>query len=100
MNQHFCGLRGCITDPAAPCAIPDCPRHAETEDTKMTTQARSKIKQTKTRYQELALGHIDHGHWQYLSDGAQIGPIYKTKLEALADLERFAVEYGCKEAKD
>lgn len=53
---------------------------------------------TQTRINPLSLGHYGPGHWQYadMSDKRprQVGPIYKTKAEALADLESYAVRGG------
>lgn len=53
---------------------------------------------TRVRIKPLALGYYGRNHWQYAdcSDGKphQVGPIYKTKLEALADLESYARRAG------
>ena len=51
---------------------------------------------TKVRYPEIELGRFGARHWQYVdADGrGQVGPIYATKLEALADLERYIVAGG------
>ena len=51
----------------------------------------------KTRYRELGLANLDVGLWRfvYISDKNQlrsppvVGPHYKSKIEALADLERY-----------
>lgn len=54
--------------------------------------------QTITRVEPLALVNFGRAHWQFadISDGrqSQVGPIYRTKLEALADLERYAIDGG------
>lgn len=53
---------------------------------------------TLTRIDPLALARFTATHWQYVdtSDGrnAQVGPIYRTKTEALADLENYARRGG------
>lgn len=56
---------------------------------------------TKVRVEPLVLGHYAPGHWQYADTTerpidwpAPVGPVYKTKLEALADLESYAVRGG------
>ena len=55
---------------------------------------------TRVRIKPLTLGYYSRGHWQFAdtsdNDGnpRQVGPIYKTKLEALADLESYAVRGG------
>lgn len=53
---------------------------------------------TKTRVEPLALAHFAPGHWQYVdttdSRNAQVGPIYRSKAEALADLYSYAVRGG------
>jgi hypothetical protein len=49
-----------------------------------------------TRYP--ALGFEWRGdHWRILDNatGSAVGPIYKTRKELLADLDRFAREFGC-----
>lgn len=67
----------------------------------------------ETRFDELGyfhstgvqIGGAGHGrrvdNWRFvdLSDSssvAQIGPEYKSRAELLADLDRYAAEYGCK----
>lgn len=56
--------------------------------------------ETPTRYPELVLCNLK-GFWQFAavqgdgSDAAQVGPRYATKMEALADLDRYARFYGC-----
>jgi hypothetical protein len=53
---------------------------------------------TKTRITPLSLGNFGGGHWQYvdMSDNRKspVGPVYKTKMEALADLEGYARRGG------
>lgn len=62
---------------------------------------------TKTRYTELNYGPTyptgwtvrpDGWRFQDASTGNQIGPRYATRLELLADLERFASLFGCEGA--
>lgn len=51
---------------------------------------------TKTRYPELRLAQVTRSLWRYVTeDNAIVGPFYKTKLEALADLDNYARFYGC-----
>ncbi len=51
---------------------------------------------TKTRFDNLGLMHVCPSLWRFvdLSDGGEacVGPYYKTKLEALSDLHRYATE--------
>ena len=54
------------------------------------------IKITKTRHTDntgIAIAKIANNHWQHvdISDGnySQVGAIYKTKIEALADHESY-----------
>lgn len=55
---------------------------------------------TRVRIAPLVLGYYGRNHWQYAdasdNDGRprQVGPIYKTKGEALADLASYAVRGG------
>lgn len=53
---------------------------------------------TPTRITPLSLARFDARHWQYVdtTDGrnAQVGPIYRSKAEALADLEGYAARGG------
>lgn len=46
---------------------------------------------TQVRYSEIELDQFAARHWQYIDAESrkQVGPIYKTKTEALADLERY-----------
>ena len=50
-----------------------------------------------TRYPELGYRQDAPGLWRIVAtDGnASVGPQYRSKTELLADLERFATEYGC-----
>ena len=53
-----------------------------------------------TRYAELGYWNPSRGMWRiFATDGgpwrATIGPIYHTKAELLADLDRYARDYGC-----
>jgi hypothetical protein len=55
---------------------------------------------SKTRYPELMYRQAFPGVWRFVGDGCDIGPQYPTKAELLADLDRFAAEYGCDGALD
>lgn len=60
-----------------------------------------KLHPTKnTNETEIAIGHFGAGHWQHVDthDGreAQVGPIYLTKQEALANHETYLVDGGWK----
>ena len=50
-----------------------------------------------TRFPELSYERQSHGLWRIVdsADGSAIGPQYRTKAELLADLPRFADNYGC-----
>ena len=50
-----------------------------------------------TRFPELGYKQIDLNCWMVIdkSDYRQVGPQYRTKAELLADLERYAVAFGC-----
>ena len=49
---------------------------------------------TKTRFDVLGLDKIDRNDWSFfdisVNPAARVGPIYKTKIEALCDLARYA----------
>lgn len=49
-----------------------------------------------TRYPELSFDRFDH-IWRFIdeSTGNRIGPSYRSKAELLADLPRFAEQFGC-----
>lgn len=50
----------------------------------------------KTRYKEL--DYVNNGdHWRFVdtSSGSTVGPLYKTKAELLADMDRYAHNFGC-----
>lgn len=52
-----------------------------------------------TRFPELSYERIDPRCWRFVdADGSEIGPMYPTKAELLADLDRFATHYGCNPA--
>lgn len=55
---------------------------------------------SKTRYRELMYRQAFPGVWRFVGDGCDIGPQYPTRAELLADLDRFAAEYGCDGAFD
>ena len=55
---------------------------------------------SKTRYPELMYRQAFPGVWRFVGDGCDIGPHYASKSELLADLDRFAAEYGCDGALD
>ena len=52
-----------------------------------------------TRFDGLGYANDAPGLWRVVdtSDGweSRVGPQYKTKMELLADLDRYATEYGC-----
>lgn len=50
---------------------------------------------TKTRFPELSYTHFA-GDWRIVDTdgGAYIGPYYRSRAELLADLERYAAEFG------
>lgn len=56
------------------------------------------IKYTQTRIDPLALARFAPNHWQFVDTSdkrnAQVGPIYRTKAEALSDLESYSVRGG------
>lgn len=53
----------------------------------------------KTRFRELGYEHITPGLWRIiaLDDKKAVGPHYRTRIDLLADLVRYAREYGCDE---
>lgn len=61
-----------------------------------------------TRYKELGYMEQDKGLWRLVAmptpglddDYAVVGPQYKTKAELMADLPRYAREYGCEGAPE
>jgi hypothetical protein len=54
------------------------------------------IKPRATRFPELFYAPICPNLWRILDvDGAAIGPQYRSKAELLADLNRYAADYGC-----
>lgn len=52
---------------------------------------------SKTRFPELSYTNDGPDFWRFCAseDGVEVGQIYKTKAALLADLERYAAEYGC-----
>lgn len=64
----------------------------------------------KTRFVELGFANIQRGLWRFVAldfagdDGwhggtlACVGPYYHSKAELLADLSRYAAQYGCEGA--
>jgi hypothetical protein len=55
------------------------------------------MKTNSTRFPELGFVNQARGLWRFvdMSTGAVIGPCYARKDELLADLTRFATEFGC-----
>jgi hypothetical protein len=51
----------------------------------------------QTRYPELGYANYGRACWRIVdrSDNRVVGPIYKTKAELLADLDRYAAVFGC-----
>ena len=55
----------------------------------------------KTRYAELGYRRGGPTLWRIYctqSEGAEVGPLYRSKAELLADLGNFAAEFGCADA--
>ncbi len=51
---------------------------------------------TKTRFDEIRFHQPFPGVWRFVdADDRDVGPQYATRAELLADLERYAAEYGC-----
>ena len=50
----------------------------------------------KTRYGELGYTKLAPGMWTFVATdtGAQVGTMYRTKSEMLADLHRYATSWG------
>lgn len=62
---------------------------------------RTTFKVRPTRYKEL--GYMEWGgDWRILDltsgDPAVVGPVYRTRAELLADLDRYAGFFGCADA--
>lgn len=56
---------------------------------------------TKTRFDEIRFHQPFPGVWRFVdADDRDVGPQYATRAELLADLERYAAEYGCVGAVD
>ena len=56
---------------------------------------------TKTRFDELRFHQPFPGVWRFVdAEDRDVGPQYATRAELLADLERYAAEYGCVGAVD
>lgn len=59
------------------------------------------IKPRPTRYKELGYWQAGPGLWRILdlTDGApsEVGPFYRSKVELLTDLARYARQFGCAE---
>lgn len=55
------------------------------------------LKINKTRFPELGFAQVMRGAWRFvdMSTKATIGYNYASKAELLADLERFAKDFGC-----
>jgi hypothetical protein len=53
-----------------------------------------------TRFPELGYARPLKEVWRVIdkSTGCGVGPLYKTRAELLADLDRFAVVFGCSPA--
>lgn len=53
-----------------------------------------------TRFSELAYTKTGPALWRIVDadTGAAIGPLYASKMELLADLPRYAKDYGCENA--
>ena len=56
---------------------------------------------TKTRFDELRFHQPFPGVWRFVdAEDRDVGPQYATRAELLADLDRYAAEYGCVGAVD
>jgi hypothetical protein len=56
---------------------------------------------TKTRFDEIRFHQPFPGVWRFVdAEDRDVGPQYATRAELLADLERYAAEYGCVGAVD
>ena len=55
------------------------------------------MKWSKTRFPELGYADTGHGVWRIIDTdgGCAVGPFYATKAELLANLESYAVDFGC-----
>lgn len=58
------------------------------------------LKFQSTRFKELVYANMDRGLWRLFNvdyDGEKhaVGPYYSTKAELLADLTRYATNFGC-----
>ena len=54
----------------------------------------------KTRFVGMGFAHVAPGLWRFvdMETGQCVGAHYKRKDELLADLTRYATEYGCETA--
>jgi hypothetical protein len=56
----------------------------------------------KTRFKELEFEQVAPNLWRFMDvtgeKPAHVGPYYTTKTELLADLERYAAQFGCEGA--
>jgi hypothetical protein len=52
------------------------------------------LRHKKTRFPRLTYANIGHGYWSVFEDGNQVGSLYRSRIELLADLERYATERG------
>lgn len=52
---------------------------------------------SETRYKELGYVHVTQNLWRLvdLATGHVVGPLYRTRAELLADLDRYARVFGC-----
>ncbi len=70
--------------------------------TKTATKTTFKYRIHPTRFAELGYVNYSPGDWRVVAldsdnpDTNSVGPHYRSKLELLADLERYATSYGCK----
>ena len=75
--------------------------HTKTVDLRPISSTKMNDSIRKTCFEELGYVCDGPGLWRVvdLSDGrqARVGPQYRTKVELLADLERYARFFGCKE---
>lgn len=48
----------------------------------------------KTRFDNLTYANVQRGVWSFFHEGARVGPPYASKEELLADLSRYAADFG------
>jgi len=54
----------------------------------------------ETAYPELTYSNLEKGLWRFSVEGRSVGPLYRTRAALLADLDRYALEYGLSPRQD